>query len=556
MKPLAFTQNRSRGFYLVLGAWLLAFVGALPVTLMTGIKEVGGLPQCWIHLGQLGWKIYMVYLTCSLLVLPALIIAICYTHIVYTIWSKGQLVVRSQQQQQQRRPGNSSQTKPTGANKSNLPELLGYRKRGTSLNREPMRDLCQSKADETKKDWQQHGAQAVESPALDISVCGQPSSGSIYQVDTPPGEQVAVKLTSNKVAIQPLKEEIVYDYASTDYEDDEDDNDDSGDEDFSSSDLVNNVLANQKSHLIDQQLIVNQRNEDKHLMVTMTNEPNEHQPQATHLNNHEEKAENQVVPPVSTAEKQADLANKLHELSSIEIKKLKRRRRQMQRQKQQQQSVDRGNCVAQQHGSGVIPKARIKTIKMTLVIVAAFVLCWSPFYIINMCSVFGWMKNDTNFATALRTLSQSLAHLNSAVNPIIFWLFSSKRNSPRRQTSKEDEEAEEKRKPRSFMDSIKHLLCCVFCCSWCCWCCNLYTGGKGGKLVTYSQMFDFTGTSAGTGSQRKHVLTNNVEQASANHKSNNGSSATAHRDISNKQRQRFDARKLSHQTSVTLTSAC
>lgn len=33
----------------------------------------------------------MIYLTCSLLIIPALIIAICYTHIVYTIWSKGQL---------------------------------------------------------------------------------------------------------------------------------------------------------------------------------------------------------------------------------------------------------------------------------------------------------------------------------------------------------------------------------------------------------------------------------------------------------------------------------
>lgn len=82
----------------------------------------------------------------------------------------------------------------------------------------------------------------------------------------------------------------------------------------------------------------------------------------------------------------------------------------------------------QQHGSGVIPQARIKTIKMTLVIVAAFILCWAPFYIINLCSVFGLIKKETNFTMALKTLTQSLAHLNSAVNPIIFWLFSSKRS--------------------------------------------------------------------------------------------------------------------------------
>lgn len=88
-----------------------------------------------------------------------------------------------------------------------------------------------------------------------------------------------------------------------------------------------------------------------------------------------------------------------------------------------------GHIGSQQHGSGVIPKARIKTIKMTLVIVLAFILCWVPFCIINLCHVFGLLKNDTYVTTALMTLSQSLAHLNSAMNPIIFWLFSSRRNN-------------------------------------------------------------------------------------------------------------------------------
>lgn len=82
-----------------------------------------------------------------------------------------------------------------------------------------------------------------------------------------------------------------------------------------------------------------------------------------------------------------------------------------------------------QHGKGVIPKARIKTVKMTLVIVAAFILCWSPFCIINMLFVFDALKKDTSLKIALSTLTQSLAHLNSAVNPIIFWLFTGKNKS-------------------------------------------------------------------------------------------------------------------------------
>lgn len=97
VKPLAFTQNRSRGYYLVAGAWFLACISATPVTLSVTIKEIEGFPQCWITYDVLGWKIYMVYLTCSLLVIPALIIAVCYTHIVYTIWRKGQLVTKQKQ---------------------------------------------------------------------------------------------------------------------------------------------------------------------------------------------------------------------------------------------------------------------------------------------------------------------------------------------------------------------------------------------------------------------------------------------------------------------------
>ncbi|XP_077302418.1 crustacean cardioactive peptide receptor [Arctopsyche grandis] len=72
---------------------------------------------------------------------------------------------------------------------------------------------------------------------------------------------------------------------------------------------------------------------------------------------------------------------------------------------------------------GLIPRAKIKTVKMTFVIVFVFILCWSPYMIFDLLQVFGCIPNtQTNAAVA--TLIQSLAPLNSAANPLIYCLFS------------------------------------------------------------------------------------------------------------------------------------
>lgn len=72
---------------------------------------------------------------------------------------------------------------------------------------------------------------------------------------------------------------------------------------------------------------------------------------------------------------------------------------------------------------GIIPRAKVKTVKMTIVIVIVFVLCWSPYIIFDLLQVFDQIpKTQTN--TAIATLIQSLAPLNSAANPIIYCLFS------------------------------------------------------------------------------------------------------------------------------------
>ncbi|KAL3200943.1 hypothetical protein MRX96_012879 [Rhipicephalus microplus] len=73
---------------------------------------------------------------------------------------------------------------------------------------------------------------------------------------------------------------------------------------------------------------------------------------------------------------------------------------------------------------GVFPKAKVKTAKMTVIIVLAFVFCWSPYFIYDLLQVYGTTPK-TQAAIAVATFIQSLAPLNSVANPLIYCFFSS-----------------------------------------------------------------------------------------------------------------------------------
>uniref|UniRef100_A0A3P8XRZ7 G-protein coupled receptors family 1 profile domain-containing protein n=1 Tax=Esox lucius TaxID=8010 RepID=A0A3P8XRZ7_ESOLU len=71
-----------------------------------------------------------------------------------------------------------------------------------------------------------------------------------------------------------------------------------------------------------------------------------------------------------------------------------------------------------------ISRAKLRTVKMTSVIVLVYIICWSPFFIVQMWSV--WDENfawDDSENTAV-TLSALLASLNSCCNPWIYMIFS------------------------------------------------------------------------------------------------------------------------------------
>ncbi|XP_041671720.1 vasopressin V2 receptor [Cheilinus undulatus] len=70
-----------------------------------------------------------------------------------------------------------------------------------------------------------------------------------------------------------------------------------------------------------------------------------------------------------------------------------------------------------------VSKARVKTVRMTVVIVLAYVICWTPFFTVQLWSV--W-DVEAPTQTATFTILMLLASLNSCVNPCIYLLFSGK----------------------------------------------------------------------------------------------------------------------------------
>ncbi|KAK2857762.1 hypothetical protein Q7C36_005681 [Tachysurus vachellii] len=68
-----------------------------------------------------------------------------------------------------------------------------------------------------------------------------------------------------------------------------------------------------------------------------------------------------------------------------------------------------------------LSKARVKTVKMTVVIVLVYVVCWAPFFTVQLWSV--W-DDDAPTESATFTILMLLASLNSCANPCIFLVFS------------------------------------------------------------------------------------------------------------------------------------
>ncbi|XP_028813715.1 arginine vasopressin receptor 1Aa [Denticeps clupeoides] len=71
-----------------------------------------------------------------------------------------------------------------------------------------------------------------------------------------------------------------------------------------------------------------------------------------------------------------------------------------------------------------ISRAKLRTVKMTFVIVLAYIVCWSPFFVVQMWSVWDEKLLWHDSENTIVTLSALLASLNSCCNPWIYMIFS------------------------------------------------------------------------------------------------------------------------------------
>ncbi|XP_032038510.1 neuropeptide S receptor [Aythya fuligula] len=74
---------------------------------------------------------------------------------------------------------------------------------------------------------------------------------------------------------------------------------------------------------------------------------------------------------------------------------------------------------------GFISRAKVKAIKYSIVIILAFVLCWSPYFLFDILDNFNILP-ETKERFFASVIIQNLPALNSAINPLIYCLFSNR----------------------------------------------------------------------------------------------------------------------------------
>lgn len=74
-----------------------------------------------------------------------------------------------------------------------------------------------------------------------------------------------------------------------------------------------------------------------------------------------------------------------------------------------------------QNAASMIPRAKIKTLKLTICIIASFIICWTPYFIVNNIRIYSNYSITVSKNVILGV--QTLALLNSALNPIFYGYF-------------------------------------------------------------------------------------------------------------------------------------
>ncbi|XP_070162740.1 adipokinetic hormone/corazonin-related peptide receptor variant I-like isoform X2 [Polyergus mexicanus] len=85
-------------------------------------------------------------------------------------------------------------------------------------------------------------------------------------------------------------------------------------------------------------------------------------------------------------------------------------------------SKERSEDKIRRSSSGFLSRARVRTLKMTITIIAVFIICWSPYYVMSV-----WYWFDRSSAQRVDERIQRalffFACTNSSMNPIIYGIF-------------------------------------------------------------------------------------------------------------------------------------
>ena len=84
---------------MVVIAWLTSVLFSTPILFFFHLQEVPKFgTQCWIDFSeQWQWQLYMSLVSLSIFIIPAVIIAVCYTIITVTIWRLDKLFQSNQE---------------------------------------------------------------------------------------------------------------------------------------------------------------------------------------------------------------------------------------------------------------------------------------------------------------------------------------------------------------------------------------------------------------------------------------------------------------------------
>lgn len=71
-----------------------------------------------------------------------------------------------------------------------------------------------------------------------------------------------------------------------------------------------------------------------------------------------------------------------------------------------------------------LPRAKIRTVQMTLSIICTFVVCWTPYFVVHLVHI--WSEYTHVIPESVYVIAENLALVNSAVNPFLYAWFNAR----------------------------------------------------------------------------------------------------------------------------------